>query len=483
MKSPSIQRSLLIRCGVGVGALFCLTSIVIYLLVRHSLLRDMDESITQTAALLANQMELENGKVIFEWQEGLGSNKSLNLEELFQYWDDRTGVTTRSPALGSHNLAKFQGKDGDPLVKTIFLQDGNRGRAVGLLVHPYVLPEEMERMRALGNVIDPKAQPHTLVVARNIEPMCRTLDYLRYVLVSGLFLTLALGFTLIDHVIRITLKPINDLTRQIHERTERQLDEALTLPGALPTELVGLAEKFDSLLSRVATNRQRERDFIRHAAHELRTPIAGLQATAELALSQTRDTPSYINYLQGCLKSAEEIGNLVKRLSALARTDQATSPVTLESIDLENLMDECLQTFLPFFKDRSLIVCRTRSTSPMNAMGDPTLVRIVFNNLLDNAAAYSPANGSIHIRFRNSGEFIELSISNPTDDLPEDLERLFEPLFRRNSSRDDASDHLGIGLTLSLNAACAMGGNLTAHKSDDGVEFVFSVAAVICEKS
>ena len=153
MKSPSIRRTLLIRCGIGVGALLCLLSTTIYLLVRQSLYREVDHSITQTAALLANQVELEDGRVTFEWQEGLGSNNALIPEGLFQFWDDRSGESTRSPPLKKNDLPKFRGPDGNPLVKIITLPNGNTGRAIGLLVHPFVLSEELERMRNIGRVI------------------------------------------------------------------------------------------------------------------------------------------------------------------------------------------------------------------------------------------------------------------------------------------------------------------------------------------
>ena len=129
------------------------------MLVRQSLYREMDQSITQTAALLANQVELENGKVTFEWQEGLGSNESLLLKGLFQFWDNRSGQTTRSPALQTRDLPKFEGKNGAPLVKNIVLPNGSRALAVGLRVYPFVLPDEMEAMHRRGAVIDPEITP------------------------------------------------------------------------------------------------------------------------------------------------------------------------------------------------------------------------------------------------------------------------------------------------------------------------------------
>lgn len=476
MNSPSMRRALLFRCGIGVGTLLCFLSTAIYLLVRHSLYLEMDKSITQTAALLGNQVELENDKVTFEWQEGLGSNETLILEGLFQFWDDHTGETTRSPALKSADLPEFHGTGGSPLIKNIKLPNGHRGRAVGLEIHPFVLPEEMARMRQLGKVIDPKSLTYTLVVAGDIEPIYSTLGHLRYVLASGTLLTLALVFTLIDQVIRISLRPIDELTRQMNERAEHQLDSALTVPGELPAELTGLAKNFDSLLARVAATRQRERDFIRHAAHELRTPIAGLRATTDLALSQPRDAAAYAAHLETCRETAIHLGDLVKRLSSLARIGQPSRPATAEIIDFENLLDERLRSFMPAFEKRGLKITRTRSQSPQLALGDITLARIVLNNLLDNAASYAPADSEILIRTGQAGGRVEISVSNPAEDLPDDPERLFEPLFRRESSRHDAESHLGIGLTLSLDAANSMGGALQAHKTADGrIEFVFGL--------
>lgn len=469
MKSPSIRRSLLIRCGIGVGALLCALSLTIYLMVRQSLYQEIDQSITQTAALLANQVELENDEVLFEWQEGLGTNNALILDGLFQFWSDTTGKTSRSPALLSQDLPNFHGENGSPLVRNILLPNGKRGRAVGLRVIPFILPEEMEKMKARGRIIDPKSLPHTLVVAQNLEPLHHTLDQLRYVLLSGSLLTLALGFTLIDHVIRITLRPIDELSRQVRERTEHQLDSALKLPGTLPAEIAGLAGNFDSLLARVASIRQRERDFIRHAAHELRTPIAGLHATTELALSQTRDAPEYAAYLKSCRKTAEELGTLVNRLSALARIGSpSASPVKTEIISPARLIHELLPPFEAVAGKRGITITVEPCDPALRIIGDIALCRIILNNLFDNAACYTPDHGSIRVRCESAGRQAAITVSNHAPDLTESPDRLFEPLFRGESSSNESGGHLGIGLALSLDAANAMGGTLKARKTPDG---------------
>ncbi|RYD41369.1 MAG: hypothetical protein EOP85_12795, partial [Verrucomicrobiaceae bacterium] len=445
MRAPSIRRNLLLRCGAGTGLLLCVLSAGVYLLVCQSLYRELDESIAQTAALLANQVEYEDYKITFEWEEGIGTNRSLAENGLFQFWNEKTGDTTRSPGLGPHDLPRFTGIEGRPLLRNIMLANGNRGRAIGLRVIPFVLPDEVEKMKATGLVIDAKTLPHILVVARDAEPVHHTLEWLKWVLALGALTTLGLGFLLIQRIVGVSLRPIDDMAIQMRERAEHQLDSALVVPGELPVELTGLAQSFDSLLARVAAIRERERDFIRHAAHELRTPIAGLRATTDLALSQQRDATAYRGHLETCQRTAIELGELVKRLSALSRVGASGAPASLDTVDVRKVTNACLESFAPLFEQRGLILRIDMPTGPLLATADPTLLRIILNNLLDNAASYSPAPGEVLIQLAKADKRVEVRMANRSDDLPENLERLFEPLFRKESSRNDSTSHLGIG--------------------------------------
>ena len=215
MSIPSIRRALLIRCGLGIGVLLCLLSAGIYLMVRESLYRELDDSIRETAAILANQVELENEAITYEWQEGIGTNRGLIDGALFQFCNESGASTTRSPALHWRDLPKFCGVDGGPLLRNIPLPDGHHGRAVGLRVYPFVVPEEMVAMKERGRIIDPKSLPHILVVARDAEPLHHALERLRWVLAGGGLLTLGFGFVLIDRAIRSSLRPIHLLDSQV----------------------------------------------------------------------------------------------------------------------------------------------------------------------------------------------------------------------------------------------------------------------------
>ena len=93
MSRPSIRRVLLLRSGGGIGLLFAILSVTIYLTVRHSLYHELDQSLHETASILANQIEYENGDIIFEWQEGIGTNPSISEQSIFQYWNINSGTT------------------------------------------------------------------------------------------------------------------------------------------------------------------------------------------------------------------------------------------------------------------------------------------------------------------------------------------------------------------------------------------------------
>lgn len=463
----SIRRTLLIRCGIGTAILLVLLSLSVYFTVRQSLYGEIDESVRETASILANQMEYENGKIIFEWEEGIGTNSTLSELSFFQYWDENTGFTTRSPALGNRDLPRFTGPEGNPNMETITMPGStSQARALGMRILPYAIPAELEEMEDAGSNFNASDFPHTLVVARDLSAVLRNLTYLAAILTIGTLVTLGLVFLLIWHAVRTSLAPIDTLTSHVSNRSGNQLDAAMKVPDDLPSELTPLAESFDGLLSRLAATRSREKDLIRHASHELRTPIAALGATTELALSKPRESNEYIRHLQSCAKTSVELSALVNGLTALARI--GSNPVSPQPIPL-SLSDALAETLAKFAKPIAAnnLTIETTGSAP-TALGDPAMTGIILTNLLDNAITYSAPSSSISITLCSHPDHVEISFSNPSTDLPEDLERLFEPLFRRDSART-TNTHLGIGLTLSREAASAMSGSLTASRPTDNL--------------
>jgi two-component system sensor histidine kinase QseC len=378
--------------------------------------------------------------------------------------------------LGAAELPRFHGKNGAPVIRDIALHDGRQARAIGMRIYPFVLPAERERLRLLGASIDPLSQPQVLVVARETQRLTGVLTRLAWVLTAGVILALMLGFYLIDRVVRGSLRPIAQLASQVNARSGEETG-ALDLSATLPEELTGLTRDINHLFARVSATREREQDFIRHAAHELRTPIAQLRATAELALSRPRDAAAYLDHLETCRKSAVQLSELVQRLTALARYGQPGLGATLAPLDFAELLDECRSSFAPAFARRGLHLSMAPDGCAAVASADRTLTRLIVTNLLDNAASYAPEGSDVQVSCAVAAGRVRLAISNKLEDLTLDAARLFEPLFRHDKSRHDIDSHLGIGLTLSREAASRMGATLEARRLEpDRIEFVLSLA-------
>lgn len=139
---------------------------------------------------------------------------------------------------------------------------------------------------------------------------------------------------------------------------------------------------------------------------------------------------------------------------------------------------ELLEKFRPAFLLRHLHFKSKIPPAGWVAQGDIALIRIILNNLLDNAISHVSKGGEIRITGDSQSNQLVVCIANPVDSLPENLDRLFEPLFRNDSAHNDAGAHLGIGLILSLGAATAMGATLQARKPQEGwIEFSLIIQA------
>lgn len=169
----------------------------------------------------------------------------------------------------------------------------------------------------------------------------------------------------------------------------------------------------------------------------------------------------------------------MKRLSALSRIGGREEPPNITPVSLHEVLAACVLTFTCRAEEASIKIAHPAQEDPLIALADAVLLRLVFNNLLDNAISYATSDSTISIEINRSRSRIETTFTNACKNLPENLERLFEPLFRRDNSRTETENsHLGIGLTLSREAAAAMGGSLTASRvGHNSIRFVLSLPA------
>lgn len=234
-------------------------------------------------------------------------------------------------------------------------------------------------------------------------------------------------------------------------------------PSRTDTELGRTAAAFDGMLDFLEGAEQRTRRFVADAAHELRTPITGVQAVAEALVQAPVDSPDRDQMSFLLVREARRAGRLVDDLLALAQLDAGVE-MQRESVDLLALAEA--------------EVARTRFVAPdfdiavegvsVVVAGDGQRLAQVLANLVDNARQATGASGAVRIRVDMTG----FTVSDDGPGVPEgERERIFDRLVRLDDARDRRSGGSGLGLAIARGVVRAHGGELTCEPSARGAVF------------
>ncbi|GAA3629738.1 signal transduction histidine kinase [Lentzea atacamensis] len=271
-------------------------------------------------------------------------------------------------------------------------------------------------------------------------------------------------------VVRRALAPLDAMTSLAQAIAAGHRGGRLN-PSRTDTELGRTAAAFDGMLDSLEGSEQRTRRFVADAAHELRTPITGVQAVAEALVQAPVDSPDRDQMSFLLVREARRAGRLVDDLLALAQLD-AGYEMQRESVDLMGLAEA--------------EVARTRFVAPdfdiaafgesAVVVGDGQRLAQVLANLVDNARQATGPQGSVRISVDSSG----FTVSDDGPGVPEsERERIFDRLVRLDDARDRRSGGSGLGLAIARGVVLAHGGELTCEPSDSGAVFRVVLPGVI----
>lgn len=231
-------------------------------------------------------------------------------------------------------------------------------------------------------------------------------------------------------------------------------------------ELGEVARAFDEMTTRLAeaeaargAAEAERRAVIASIGHDLRTPLASLQASLEALVDGVAPDPE--RYLRGMAADVDHLRRLVDDLFLLARLDAGSHQVAPEVVDLGELVDEALEAMTPLSSARGVELRADVPGHPSPVLADPAAVGRILRNLVDNALRHGPPGSRVEVTVRNLGKAAVVVVADqgPGFD-PGFRSKAFERFTRADPARSRAEGGTGLGLAIAGELAHLSGGEI-----------------------
>jgi len=230
-----------------------------------------------------------------------------------------------------------------------------------------------------------------------------------------------------------------------------------------------LAERIDHMADRIEELLVSQKNLLHSVSHELRTPIARLEFALELLDAKAGD-PALRRRIAAMEGDVRELNDLVNELLGMARLDSEQA-LRRETVDVAGLLESAAASLPPGPQALSVAVGHDLGTIE----ADPRLLGRALSNLLRNAQKYAAA--SIRLSAAREGGKLLIMVEDDGPGIPEaERERIFEPFYRLDRSRDRATGGFGLGLSIARKAVLLHGGSLSVEESAlGGAKFVIAL--------
>ena len=233
----------------------------------------------------------------------------------------------------------------------------------------------------------PGTQPALLIVAETVEKRTQLANDIIKGVIIPQFVVLPVAVLLVWFGLSRGVAPLNALQQRL--RARRPDDLSPIDERAAPSEIAPLLAAMNDLLDRLSSNVQAQRRFVADAAHQLKTPLAGLRTQAELALRDASPEEMQSS-LRQLVTGSERATRLVNQLLLLARAENPAA-IGLARTDLNAIAYEQAMHWVPHALSLSTDLGFEGAETPVEINGNPLLLAELLNNLVDNALRYARA--------------------------------------------------------------------------------------------
>jgi two-component system sensor histidine kinase QseC len=461
-----MTRSLRLRLFLGTSIasvlILGLLCVSIFIAMRRTLVNEFDSALLTSANSLAAMAEQNGHTVIFEADYlTMDEFTRSKTPDFFSVQIEDGKVLASSPSLNGRALNPDVPADA-PVYRDRRLPNGRGGRSITISFVPRYEPDEGPRLPYDARSM----QSATLILARDTGTVEATVARMRMLLLGICGLAILLSEMVLLVIVSRAMKPVRRLAGEIESLRETELSTRLACKD-VPAELTPVVERLNELLGRLQQAFARERAFTADVAHELRTPLAGLQTILQVTRSRPRDRVEYEAIIDKCLKINLAMHGTIESLLLLARADAGQLPIHRKQVDLAALIGECRVPFESRAAERG-VRFENHLFSIVSIETDPEKLRIILNNLFDNAVTYCPSNGTIRLEASTcaNGAVIRISNTVPPDFRAQDIGRLFDTFWRGDSARSQTGVHCGLGLSICRRLIELLGGSISAEIRD-----------------
>lgn len=411
MREHSLKKRLLVLALLTVVAVWFIASAFIYFDARHEIDEVLDGHLAQEAALLAaqathelNELEVDQAPLLHKYSRRVA----------FQIWDANGVLRLHSENAGSAPLsAEESGFSDSKMGGYEWRVFSSMDESQAFLIHVAERLDEREEM------------------ARKIVSS----------LLTPLLLSIPVLALLLWVAVNRGLRPLDRLSTEVARRDPENLTPLDV--GAVPREVSPLIYQLNRLFGRIDATMQRERRFTADAAHELRTPVAGIKAQAQVARAATAEAERQ-HALDNAILGCDRATHLIEQLLTLARIDAlhegGSGPCFLRTIAAGEVAE-----IAPFALGKGVHI-ELPEGEDETVCGNPELLRILIRNLLDNAVRHTRQGTTVSVAILREAESVHLAVSDDGPGIPEsEIAKVSERFYRPVETHASGS---GLGLSI-----------------------------------
>jgi two-component system sensor histidine kinase QseC len=407
----SLKQRLLLLSLSTVVVVWLAAAVFTYFDAREEFGEILDAHLAQSAELLIIQASHDLDEVETEHTPLL---HKYSLRVAFQVWEGGRVLRLHSASAPGLPLADLEQGYSDKII------DGERWRVFS------TWDASRKNLIQVAELTKEREELSRDVAGNMLKPLWFSLPILAFLL-----------WLAITH----SLRPLDKLTSEV---AQREPDNLAPLDAeSAPREVLPLIERLNRLFVRIENSLQKERRFTADAAHELRTPVAGIKAQAQVARAASSDnerTRALDNAIIGC----DHAAHLIDQLLTLARIDTLGDETT-EPCRLRAIAAEVIASLAPTALSRN-VQLELIEGEEVSVLGNPALLRILLRNLIDNAARHTPPGTSVRIDVTEKPGQISLSVSDNGSGIPaSELDKLGERFYRPLGTSASGS---GLGLSI-----------------------------------